>query len=247
VTRSDSAPAIPASTRAGVIGKRSIRAPTASKTALATRASIIGPSPKRLGHGPTRRIGERRTRAKTHHKIRAPTRQADQARQFRPQTSDFDGLIHESALETEQGRLQRKTLGGATSQEPVLMVCVSETKTAMPADDAIWRAYLSFSSRALNARSKNVGPSQAGRIGLPVVALNRPSPRRIASRGLNRIQLRSSRTKASSDICVLLPVMTRSRTRSIFGRSVIRIRSTPGTAAAEASVRRSALLAGLPS
>jgi hypothetical protein len=87
-----------------------------------TRLSIIGPSPKRQGHGPTRRIGERRTRAKPHHKIGAPTREADQARQFRPQASDFDGLIHESTLETERGRLQRKTLGGATSQEPVLMV-----------------------------------------------------------------------------------------------------------------------------
>ena len=99
------------------------------------------------------------------------------ARQFRPQARDFDGLIDEGVLEAERGRLQRETLAGAARQYPMLAVVLlrNEDRNARRVE-ASCRAYFSFSASALKTRSNMIDPSQAGRTGLPVVALNRPSP-----------------------------------------------------------------------
>jgi hypothetical protein len=102
--------------------------------------------------------------------------------------------------------------------------------------------YLSFSDPDVKTQSKMRVPSQFGNEGLPLAAPNKPSPVSSATLGLNRSHFLSSAMNSGSAICAVLPVTTRSRTRSIFARSVIRTRSTPGTAAAAVNAFKSEML-----
>ena len=126
-------------------------------------------------------------------------------------------------------------------------LALADTKIARPADESICFRHLPFSDAVLKNQSNIVGATQLGPMGLPLSGENRPSPLAMASRGLNLSQDFSSRTNARSAIWAVLAARIRSRTLSIWARSVTNTTSTPASFAASANKFRSDAPTCLPS
>jgi len=129
-------------------------------------------------------------------------------------------LIEVCGADTQCDGLQRKPFIAAPGGNPLCGGAPSVTNTAIPAELRTCLAYLSFSLFALKRSGKNGLPIQRGTDGFPVVRENNPSPVRMASSSLKRIQDLSSATKARSCICAVFASMTCSRICSIFRLSV---------------------------